>query len=114
MRIVADKTLAFLVRSMKHRALLNLMALRAQVAFCREQCHGRFVFLRDDVVAVLTAHPDCRMDEPSCHLLGMAGQARLRFDIPWFDEGMLNRFFGAHSKGQKETNDEERSGTTIC
>jgi len=36
MGIVADKALAFLVRSMKHRALLNLMALRAQVASRRE------------------------------------------------------------------------------
>jgi hypothetical protein len=98
MRIVADKALAVLIRTMKHEALFGRMAIRTQLASRSEQSDGCFVFCRCDAVAVLTTQPHCRMDEPAFFLPRMASQAGLSLDFIWFNEGMLYRFFSKCSE----------------
>jgi hypothetical protein len=43
------------------------------------------------------------VDELALLLLRMAGQAGLRLDVLWLDEGMLELFLGRHSGGEEET-----------
>ena len=69
---MTDKALAVLIGTMKHGVFLGLMTLRTKVASSSEQGDRCFVFFRDDVVAVLTTHPNCRVDEPAFFLLGVA------------------------------------------
>jgi hypothetical protein len=52
------------------------------------------IFLRDNAVAVFAIA--CRVDELAFFLLRMAGQAGLRLDLLWFNEGMLDTLFGAN------------------
>jgi hypothetical protein len=52
------------------------------------------IFLRDDAVAVLAIA--CRVDELAFFLFRMTGQAGFRLDLLWFNEGMLDTFFGAN------------------
>jgi hypothetical protein len=73
MWLVADKALAVLIGTMKHGGFLGLMALRTEVASSGKQGDGCFVSFRDDLVAVLATHPNCRVDELAFFFLGMAG-----------------------------------------
>jgi hypothetical protein len=49
------------------------MTLRTEFGPGGEQANGALVFFRDDLVAVLATHLNCRVDEPALLLLGMAG-----------------------------------------
>jgi len=91
---MASKALAVLIGAVKHRALCGFVTHRAKIAPGGDQGDGCLVFFRRGLVAVLTTHPHCGVDELPLLLLGMAGQTRFRLDVLLFDERMRDGFFG--------------------
>jgi hypothetical protein len=73
MCFMADKALTVLIGTMKHAVFPGLVTLGTEVAARGEQGDRCFVFFRDDLVAVLATHSNCRVDELAFFFLGMAG-----------------------------------------
>ena len=69
---MANKALAVLIGTMKHGIFIGLMAFRTERASSGEQGDRCFVSFRDDFVAVLATHSNCRVDEPAFSLLRVA------------------------------------------
>ena len=70
---MAGEALAVPIGTMEHGPFLGFMTLRTEFGPGGEQANGALVFFRDDLVAVLATHLNCRVDEPALLLLGMAG-----------------------------------------
>jgi hypothetical protein len=73
MWIMAGKALAVLIGTVKHGVFPGLMTLGTQVASGSDQGDRCFVLFRDGLMAVLTTHPNRRVDELAFFLLRMAG-----------------------------------------
>jgi len=70
---MAGKALAVLIGTVKHGVFPGLMTLGTQVASSSDQGDGCLVPFRDGLMAVLTTHPNCRVDKLAFFLLRMAG-----------------------------------------
>lgn len=95
-RVMADQALSCLEGPVLDGIFTGSVAYRAKIAPGGDQRDGCLVFFRRGLVAVLTTHPNREVDKLTLLLLRMAGQARLRLNVFWFNERMCDWFFSSN------------------
>jgi len=86
---MANQALTRLVGPVQNGILIDFMALSAQISARGLKQNGRLAVAGHNLVAILTAHPHCRMHKLPLNLGGMALQAGFRLKILGFKQGMI-------------------------